>query len=258
VEHVAGRTTRAGPAAAIRAAVGLLTRLPVGTVADEPGAAAFAAVGTAVGLLGAVPVVLLGLAGEPVLGAIAAIGTIAAVSGGLHLDGLADTADAMLAPSPPAAEYARKDPAIGPGGAAAMLIVLGLQIAALASVSASSGAMAAGAIVVVGGAVSRWLPVLAVVLFRRRLAPYGLGAWFGAHASGWDAAIGAATVIAVTAIASLVVGSSIAIAAAIGVALAIAGTALVARARGRLDGDGLGLCVEIALAATVVSLAVIA
>ena len=190
----------------MRAAVGLLTRLPVGTVADDPGAVAFAAVGVAIGLLGAVPLVLFGLAGEPVLGAIAAVGTIAVVSGGLHLDGLADTADAMLAPSPPAAEYARKDPAIGPGGVVAILILLGGQVAALASVSASSGPMAAGAIVVVAGSVSRWLPVLAVVLFRRRLAPYGLGAWFGAHVSAWDAIIGAATVIAVTAVASAFAG----------------------------------------------------
>jgi adenosylcobinamide-GDP ribazoletransferase len=205
-----------------------------------------------------VPVVLFGLAGEPVLGAIASIGTIAAVSGGLHLDGLADTADAMLAPSPPAAENARKDPAIGPGGATAMLIVLGGQVAALASVTASSGPMVAGAIVVVGGSVSRWVPVLAVILFRRRLAEYGLGAWFGAHVLAWDATIGAATVFVVTAVTSAIAGWTIAIAAAVGVALAIAGTGLVARARGRLDGDGLGACVEIAMTATVASLAVIA
>jgi adenosylcobinamide-GDP ribazoletransferase len=137
--------------------VGLLTRLPVGTVADQPGAAAFAAIGTAMGLLAAIPVVLLGLAGEPLLGAIASVAVFALASGALHLDGLADTADAMLAPSPPAAEYAREDPAIGPGGTAAMLVVLGGQVAALASVSASSGAVVAGAIVVVGGSVSRWL-----------------------------------------------------------------------------------------------------
>jgi adenosylcobinamide-GDP ribazoletransferase len=242
----------------MRAAVGLLTRLPVGTVADDPGAAAFAAVGTAIGVLGALPVALFGLVGEPVLGAILSIGTVAAVSGGLHLDGLADTADAMLAPSPPAAEYAREDPAIGPGGVAAMLIVLGGQVAALASVSASSGPMVAGAIVVVGGSVSRWLPVLAVVLFRRRLGQYGLGAWFGAHVSAWDATIGLVTVIAVTAVTSAIAGWTIAIAVPIGVAVAIAGTSLVARARGRLDGDSLGLCVEIALTATLVSLAVIA
>lgn len=257
MDHVARRAARVGPLATVRAAVGLLTRLPVGTVADDPGAAAFAAVGTVIGLLGAVPVVVFGLAGEPVLGAIAAIGTIAAVSGGLHLDGLADTADAMLAPSPPAAEYARKDPAIGPGGVTAMLIVLGGQVAALASVSASSGPEVAGAIVVVGGSVSRWLPVVAVVLLRRRVAPYGLGAWFGAHVSAWDAIIGAATVIAVTAVTVAIAGWTMAIAAPIGVAVGIAGTAFAARARGRLDGDGLGLCVEIALTATLVSLALI-
>src|SRR5687768_10762678 len=87
-----------GVAATVLAAAGLLTRLRVGSVADVPGAAAFALVGAAVGGLAAAALVLLALAGEPVLGATAAMGVFAAVSGGLHLDGLADTADALVAP----------------------------------------------------------------------------------------------------------------------------------------------------------------
>ena len=58
---------------------------------------------------------------------------LAAVSGGLHLDGLADTADALVAPDAYAAERAREDPSVGPGGAVALLVVLGAEVAALAS-----------------------------------------------------------------------------------------------------------------------------
>jgi adenosylcobinamide-GDP ribazoletransferase len=242
----------------VRAALGLLTRLPVGTVADDPGAAAFAVVGAAVGLVGAVPLVLFGLAGEPVLGAIAGVATIALVSGGLHLDGLADTADALLATTPAAAERAREDPAVGPGGVAAILIVLGSQVAALASVTASSGSIAAAAIIVVGGSVSRWLPVAAVVLLRHRIGPDGLGAWFAARVSVADVVMGGVSVVVVTGVAAVVAGPVIAIAAVVGVVASLLGAALLARARARLDGDGLGACVEIALTATVVALAVIA
>ena len=179
MEHVVHPSARSvGVVTTIRAAVGLLTRLPVGVVADVPGAAAFALVGAVIGGLAAAALVVLALAGEPVLGAITAVGLLAAVSGGLHLDGLADTADALVAPDAYAAERAREDPSVGPGGAVALLVVLGAEVAALASVTASWGPVVAGSVVVVGGAVSRWLPVLAVVLLRDRVGHDGLGAWF--------------------------------------------------------------------------------
>ena len=177
------------------------------------------------------PLVLFGLAGEPVLGAIASVATIWIVSGGLHLDGLADTADALLAPSPAAAERARQEPALGPGGATAILLVLGSQVAALASVEASAGPWVAGAVVVVAGSVSRWLPVVAVVLLSRRVGPDGLGAWFGAHVAVGDAIVGAGMVAVVsvatavgvvaTGLAGAPDGWAIGIAAVVGVIAAI-------------------------------------
>lgn len=246
-----------GVLASVRAALGLLTRLPVGRVAAEAtGAAAFAVVGAAVGCLGAIPVVLLTLAGEPVLGAFASVAVLAAASGGLHLDGLADTADALAASGADAAERARKDPAVGPAGAATLLLVLGGQVAALASVSQSSGAVMAGSVVVVAGAVSRCLPVLAVVLLRGRVGPGGLGAWFSARVSAGDAITAAATGVVIVAIAAVLAGWALAVAALIGSVVGIAVSALVAGIRHQLDGDLLGASVEIALTATVVSLAV--
>lgn len=249
---------RARPVGVARAAVGVLTRVPVGGVVDDPGAAAFALVGAALGLVAALPLLLFGVAGEPVLGAIAAVATLTAFTGGLHVDGLADTVDALLAPDRAAAERARKDPAVGPGGAAAILVALGSQVAALASVTVSSGPSAAAAVLVVGGTASRWLPVVAVALLRRWVGPDGLAAWFSARVSGTDSVIGGAGVALVVILAAVVVGWAIVPAALIGIGVGIGGTALVARARGGLDGDGLGAAVEIALTATLVGLALVA
>ncbi len=247
-----------GVVGSVRAAVGLLTRVPVGTVADAPGAAAFAIVGALVGGLAAGVLVLLVLGGEPVLGAIGAVAVMAGVSGGLHLDGLADTADALTAPDAAAANRARTDPAVGPAGVGTLLIVLGAQIAAIASASASSGAVMAISVVIVAAAVSRCVPVLAVVVLRGRIEPDGLGAWFSARTSAGDAAIAAATLTLIVALGSVAEGWPIAVAALTGTAVGIAAAAGIARARGQMDGDGLGASVEIALTATVVALAVIA
>ena len=248
----------------VRAAVGLLTRLPVGGVADVPGAAAFPVVGAALGALAAVALGILVLAGEPLLGAIAAVAVLAAVSGGLHLDGLADTADALVAPDADAAERAREDPAVGPGGAVALLLVLAGQVAALASLTASWGPVVAGSMVVVAAAVSRWLPVLAVVLLRDGVARDGLAAWFSDAVSARDAIVGAVTVALSVGAGTVLGGRALGLdgwalgpGALIGTAVGLAATALVVRLRGRLDGDGLGASVELTVLATFVGLAVI-
>lgn len=255
---VSGSTAVRRGVDAVRAALGLLTRLPV-RVADaaDPGAAAFALVGAAIGFLAAIPLVLPVLAGEPVLGAIAGVGLLIAVSGGLHLDGLADTADALLAPDAAGAERARQDPAVGPGGAATLVLVLGAQIAALASIGASSGALVAGASLVAAGSVSRWLPVLAVASLRHGVAPDGLGAWFGAQVSGGDVVAGGVTAAIVVGLGAVVAGWPVALAGLGGVAIGLAATALVAAARGRLDGDGLGASVEVTVTAVLAVLAVV-
>ena len=257
MDAVANRSPRR-IAGEVHAAFGLLTRLPVRvTDATGPGAAAFPLVGTVVGLVAAVPLTLLALAGEPVLGAIAGVGLLAAVSGGLHLDGLADTADALIAPDTVGAERARHDPAVGPGGAVTLLLVLGGQVAALASVSSSSGALVAGASLVAAGAVSRWLPVLAVRTLRERVPRDGLGGWFGARVWAGDAIVGGVTAAIVVGLAAVLAGWSIALAGLGGAALGLAGTAAIAAARGRLDGDGMGASIEMTMTATVVLLAVL-
>ena len=179
-------------AADLRAAVTLLTRLPVGLTGaadddrtgaaddDRTGAAAFPIVGLGIGLLAALPVGLLSSA-EPTLAAILAVAVAAAVTGALHLDGLADTADALLAPDPARAEAARKDPAVGVGGVVALLVVLGAEVAAIDSLEREGGAWLAVGAVVVAAVVSRAVPVVAVRMVGSTANPgTGFGAWFAA------------------------------------------------------------------------------
>lgn len=138
----------------------LLTRIPLGVVlTDGPGVAAFGLVGGFVGLVGAVPlVVLAGPLGEPWLGPIAAIGVIAIVTGAMHLDGLADTADALTARDAAAAERARKDPSLGPAGVVAIGLILAGEIAALGSLTGTVGSVVAGCVLVAVAATSGSCP----------------------------------------------------------------------------------------------------
>ena len=61
------------------------------------GAGAFGVVGAGIGLLAAVPLVLLGQP-VPLVAAVLTEAVIVLVTGAVHLDGLADTADALAAP----------------------------------------------------------------------------------------------------------------------------------------------------------------
>lgn len=244
---------------AIRAATTLLTRLPVrGPIVDSSGAAVFPLVGAAVGVTGATVLLLLGALGEPVLGAVAAVGIMALVSGGLHLDGLVDTADALMAPDPERAEAARADPATGPGGVVALLVVLGAQVAALASLlGAPDGPMVAAAACIGAAAVGRAVPVIGARLWRQRARGDGFGSWFAARVGAGEAgiALGLATVVAVVAAAvvgSIALGSALAAGGAIGTLI----LGWIVWRRDRLDGDGLGASVELTVAIALAAAAV--
>ena len=123
----------------------LFTVIPVGGEAElGEGDAARAVlwmpvVGLLLGLAGAG--VMIGVnaggSGGPrrLLGAALAVGLIALLTGGLHLDGLADTADGLgsrRAPADALAIMRRSD--VGPMGVAALVLVLLIQVTALAAV----------------------------------------------------------------------------------------------------------------------------
>lgn len=246
----------------LRAAIAFLTRFRTGAPALDAvatGAAAFAAVGGLLGLLAAAPVVALA-AILPLPAAILGLAVLVVATGALHVDGLADTADAIAAPTADAAERARADPTTGPAGVAAIVLMLGFDASLIAAIGARDAGLAAAALVIAGAA-SRAAPVVAAWLDRERPAPRrgGLGGWFASQVRRRDVAAAVATTIALAAAATLVVGDArVALGAAAGVlAGALASAAIVAR-RGQLDGDGHGAIVEATFAAVLAGVALAA
>ena len=165
-----------------RAALSLFTVLPAGPPA-ELGAAGAAramfwlpAVGLLLGLIAAGGMACVQAGGpsgpRQLLGAAVAIGLLAVLTGGLHLDGLADTADGLGSRRPAADALAimrRSD--IGPLGVVALVLVLLIQVTALAAVPRGWPAVAALVLAAVTGRVAA---VLASALPAAR--PGGFGA----------------------------------------------------------------------------------
>ena len=242
------------------AAVTMLTRLPIrGNAGTGTGAAAFGIVGALLGLVGMIPLIALGAVTAPVA-AILAVALIAIVSGAVHLDGLADTADALMAVGPDGAERARTDPSVGVGGVIALIIVLGADVTSLALVTIDAGALVAGIVCVLAGTVSRVVPV---VLARRngdQATTTGLGAWFAARVTARSVWTAVGSALLVLLVAGLALGGNAAVTVgAAGVLGGLGGLVLGAglvRARRQLDGDVLGATVELSFALTVIVAAV--
>jgi len=246
------------PVDELRAAVAFLTRIPVAVHGAEPvtsGAGAFPLVGIAIGAIAAVPLLLAGGA-HPVLAAIAAVLAITVLDGALHLDGLADTVDALVAPAG-ASERARTDPRAGTGGVIAIGLVLGFEVAALAELAGRGTGTGAAALIVAGGLSRGAAPLLAVTLGRRHPSASGLGRWFGEHVS--RAQVIVSTDIAlVTTVVVASAAPTIAAGAAVGLVAAFASVAFVVRSRGQLDGDGYGFAIEATFALVLVAAALVA
>jgi adenosylcobinamide-GDP ribazoletransferase len=244
-----------------------LTRIPVGrglvlqragehSGADTPlgrstGGAAFGLVGALVGAAGAVPLLLAGDR-APLAAGVLAVAALALVSGALHMDGLADTVDALAAPSPDAADRARRDPRVGPAGAAAIVVVVAVDAALLASIVDIREATVAGLGCLAAGSGSRAVaPVAAWLAGRRRRADgqAGLGAWFIGRAHGAAAATASLTALLVGVGAGLLAGAPAFAAAVVGgTVVATALSIWLREVRGNLDGDGFGFLVELAFA----------
>lgn len=248
-----------------RAAIGLLTRIPAARQAlDRPGAAAFAAVGAGIAAVAAVPLLALALpAGEPLLAAIAAVAVIVVLTGAMHLDGLADTADALLARDLAAAERARKDPAVGPGGVVAVVLVVAGEIVALASTASTTDPATAAWTLVAAAGVARSVPVFLALSVGPVDAPAGsdgsdgLGAWFASHVTIVDAAIALVTVALLVGVVAVATTPGIAAATVVGGAIGLALSRAVVALRGGLDGDAFGASVELTFVAIVVTVAVV-
>ncbi|MGW6945108.1 adenosylcobinamide-GDP ribazoletransferase [Streptomyces xanthophaeus] len=166
----------------VRFAFGTLTVLPARiTRWDRPaartGMACAPLAGLVVGLLAAVPGVLLLLGGGgPLLAAAVTVAVPAALTRGLHLDGLADTADGLGSAKPAeAALRIMKQSDIGPFGVVTLVLLLMVQTAALADAYADSW-VRGGLAAVVAAVTAR----LAMTLASREgvppARPEGLGA----------------------------------------------------------------------------------
>src|SRR5918993_5645234 len=145
------------------AAFAFLTRIPLGRVGELDGAAVrrsaplFPLVGGAIGALGGGVVDLAAGPLPPLAAAALGLGLVALVTGGLHLDALADTADALGGTTKEHRLEIMRDHAIGSFGAVALVVVLVFQASLLASVDGAWSALAAAA------ACGRWaaLPLAA-------------------------------------------------------------------------------------------------
>lgn len=164
----------------IRFAFGTLTVLPVRVTrwdreAARTGMLCAPLAGLVVGLAAAVPGALLLLFGSgPLLAAVASAAVPAVLTRGLHLDGLADTADG-LGSGKPAQDALRimKQSDIGPFGVITLLFVLLAQVAVLHQLYGQGwayGAMAA----VVAGVTARLALTLAS---RQGVPPPGRRGW---------------------------------------------------------------------------------
>jgi adenosylcobinamide-GDP ribazoletransferase len=241
----------------MRGALATLTRLPMGAASGaDHAAAAFGVVGALVGVAGLAVMWPLGTA-APLVSAPLALAAMVVLSGALHLDGLADTADALLAVDPASAERARKDPALGPGGATALLLVLALEAGSLATLAVDAGGLAAGVACVVAGSVSRALAVV-VALAGRDRASDGWGGGFARRASPGAAAVAGATAGAVIVGAATLGFRAPAVGGVAGAAIGLGLGWWILRARMRLDGDALGATVELGFCACLVASAVTA
>ncbi len=212
-----------------------------------------------------------------VVAAVLAVAAVALATRGMHLDGLADTADGL------AAGYDRRRALdvmrrgdTGPAGAAALVLVLGLQIGALTQVLPRFGALGVAVAVAAGRAV---LPVACA-----RGVPSARSEGLGSTVAGSVRRAVAAGVVVATALAAALVLAATAAAGpgtargwpaaagtvpgtataalqgAAAVVVAVGAAAVLARRAvtrfGGITGDVLGACVEVGTAAALVALAV--
>ena len=251
----------------LRLSVGLLTVIPVGAIAEVDRRVARSAmllaplVGLLLGVIAAA--VLVGVRAlvpttlGALLAAVLAIATLAYLTRALHLDGLADTADALGSGrrGDAALEIARRGD-VGPFGVVTLMLVLLVQVTALAvSSDAGWGALALVLAVVTGR-------IAAVVACTRGIpaaSTEGLGALVAGTVPRTAALAWAVIALGLAAAAGAwITGVAWVPTLAVGAGLTL-GLGIVVRSVGRLggiNGDVLGAAIESATTTALVILAV--
>ncbi|MBW8805146.1 MAG: adenosylcobinamide-GDP ribazoletransferase [Catenulisporales bacterium] len=252
----------------LRLAFSTLTALPIGPPDRVDRAVAGRAmacaplVGVALGAsAGAVAAMLAWWTSDPMVAAVGGVAALAALTRGLHLDGLADTADG-LGSAKPAVEALRimKASDVGPFGVIALVLMLLGQVVLLASAWGRHGAWygvcALGIACVTGRLAVTWACRPGVPSAR----PDGLGAWVAGSVSRAALAVTTASALAAAGIAGFCVADGARrllwpTAIVLGLAAALA---LLRHAIGRfggITGDVLGALVETGATAALLVLA---
>jgi adenosylcobinamide-GDP ribazoletransferase len=243
------------PAPEPLAAVAFLTRLPLGrTAGGDPAALLRAApffplVGAAIGL--AVGAAAIGLAEvlPALLAGLLAVALELVLTGALHLDGLADSADGLGGADRERSLAIMRDHALGAYGAAAVALDLLVKGAAL-GILAEADALAA---VIAAVALSRAAPLPLARLLPYARAGAGTGRLLSVHARTGPVCAGIALAVAL----ALALYRLDALALFAAAAAVTAATGLLARHRlGGVTGDVMGAAIELsATAALLVAVA---
>jgi cobalamin 5'-phosphate synthase/cobalamin synthase len=234
------------------AAISFLTRIPVGRLVEVDGATVARAaplyplVGAGIGALAGLAVDVANGPLPPFAAAALGLALLAVVTGAMHLDALADTADALGGTTRERRLEIMRDHTIGAFGATALVLVLVFEASVLASTTDGWSAFA------VAGACARWAPLpLAALLPAAR--PDGQGAALATHVS--RPAVLAATLVAGGVALLLRRGDGLAaLAAATAVVILLA--LFLRRWIGGTTGDTLGATTELAQAAALAAVLV--
>ena len=190
------------------------------------------------------------------LGAALGVAALAALTGGLHLDGLADTADGLGSrrPADAALEIMRR-PDIGPMGVGALVLGLLIQVAAVAAVPRLPLAAAALVVAEVTGRVS-----VVVATSAPAARPGGFGALVAGRTTAAERALTVGTLTCAVVAAGLTAGGPALAARGLGATLAglLAGWLVQRTAQRRLGGmtgDTFGAILQVSAAAVLVAAA---
>ena len=222
----------------------LLTRLPARRIAGTgimfaPSVWAFPLLGTLLGALAAAAFAIATAVRLPApLAAIVAVATLVLLSGALHEDGLADTADGLAGRSPEQSLAIMRDSRLGSYGAVALFLSLAFRVAAVAALDPRR----APAGLVVAACVSR-ASMVGLPLLLSPARRDGLGAGFARPPRASVAAGLAIAFLVVSVFVSL--SESVAIAVAASGALGLVAWSAARRLRG-YTGDTFGAVQQIA------------